>query len=109
MALKDWSFGKLKGGPPWPRDGEGQPVPPAYLTHLRAVDMEGQIVVTLLESAEIPVVTQYPNDGSFGRVVLGFSGTGVDIYVPETLLEDARGMLSGEFEESEFEDVEDGV
>ncbi|MCL2367725.1 MAG: hypothetical protein FWC72_01910 [Oscillospiraceae bacterium] len=107
MAREDWNFGKAKEGPPWPKNDAGEPVAPAYLAHLRAVDMEGQIVVTMLESADIPVVTQYPNGGSFGRVILGFSGTGIDVYVPETMLADAKEMLSGEFEEGEFEHVED--
>ena len=106
MALQEWSFGRKKEGPPWPDGDDGNPVPPAYLVHLSLVDMEGQIVVSMLESAGIPVVTQYPNDGEFGKIILGFSGTGLDIYVPATLLEDARGMLEGDFEEVEFEEDE---
>ena len=105
MARKDWSFGKKDPGPPWPQTEEGTPVPPVYLQHLRATDLEGEIVVNLLESADIPVVMQYPNGGSFGRVILGFSGTGIDVYVPETLLEDARAMLDSQFEEDALTDV----
>jgi len=105
MASKDWNFGKQKDtSPPWPNTAEGQPVPPVFLTHLRAADLEGEIVINLLTSADIPVVMQYPNDGTFGRVVLGFSGTGIDLYVPETLLEDAKAMMSGQFEEMDFEE-----
>jgi len=103
MTLGEWSFGTPTKGLPWPKDEDGKPLPPAFLTHLSARDLEGQIVVTLLESAEIPVVTQYPNNGDFGRVIIGISGTGVDIYVPESLLEDARGMLEGQFEFEEDE------
>jgi len=98
MALQDWNFGYKKNDPPWPNDADGKPIPPAYLTHLPAVGMEGQIVVTMLESAGIPVVTQHPNNGDFGRIIIGVSGTGVDIYVPAPLLEDAQGMLDGRFE-----------
>lgn len=93
MALKDWQFSKK--GPKWPKDDAGEPVSPTYLTHLRATDMEGTIAVSLLESNGIPVVTQYPNDGSFGKVILGFSGTGIDLYVPETLLEEAQDLMAG--------------
>ena len=102
MALRDWSLGKAGEGLPWPKHDDGKPVEPAYLVHLSVTDLEGQIVVSMLESAEIPVVTQYPNNGEFGRVILGFSGTGVDLYVPQTLLEDAREMLNGEFEEDDL-------
>ncbi|MCL2843808.1 MAG: DUF2007 domain-containing protein [Oscillospiraceae bacterium] len=105
MAILDWMQGKQTEGPPWPHKDDGTPVAPAFLTHLRATDMEGQIVVTMLESAEVPVVTQYPNNGSFGRVVLGFSGTGVDLYVPESMLEDARALMEHQFEEEDFDHV----
>ena len=99
MALENWSFGKPSKGLPWPKGDQGEPVPPAFLTHLSAVDLEGQIAISLLESAGIPVVIQHPNGGDFGKIILGFSGTGLDIYVPVTLLEDAQGLLEGEFED----------
>jgi len=105
MAIFDWMQGTPTKGPPWPEQHDDKPVAPAFLTHLRATDMEGQIVVTMLESAEIPVVTQYPNNGSFGRVVLGFSGTGVDLYVPETMLEDAKALIEHQFDEEDFDHV----
>ena len=35
-------------------------------------------------------------DGGFGRVVLGMSGQGTDIYVPESLLEDAIELCKEE-------------
>ena len=108
MAFNDWSFGKPAKGLPWPKREDGQPVPPAFLTHLSARDLEGQIVVNMLESVGIPVVTQYPNNGDFGRVIIGISGTGIDIYVPADLLEDARGMLEGEFEEEDQLEEDDG-
>ena len=34
--------------------------------------------------------------GSFGRVVLGMSGPGVDIYVPESLYSDAKELSKGD-------------
>ena len=100
--MSDWSFGKPSKGLPWPKTEDGKPVPPAFLVHLNARDLEGQIVVSMLESADIPVMIQHPNDGDFGKIILGFSGTGIDIYVPAPLLEDAREMLESEFEEDEF-------
>lgn len=100
-----WSFSSESGGPPWPNGDDGNPVPPVFLVHLRARNFEGQIVVNLLESAGIPVVTLYPNNGSFGRVVLGISGTGVDLYVPETLLADAEALIA-EQNEGDTADVE---
>ena len=104
MSAKNWGFSK-NDGPPWPHKEDGEPVAPAYLAHLNAVDFEGQIVRSMLTSAGIPVVVQYPNNGEFGRIILGFSGTGLDLYVPETMLEDAQGMLTAEFEEAELEEA----
>lgn len=104
MALKDWGFSNKSSAPPWPKKEDGQPVSPEYLTNLNATEMEGQIVISLLESNGIPVVIQRPNNGDFGQIILGFSGTGIDIYVPETMLEDAQALISIEHEEEE-EDV----
>ena len=105
MAMMDWLQNKKTEGPPWPVTDDDKPVPPAYLTHLSATDMEGQIVISMLESAGVPVVTQYPNNGSFGRVILGFSGTGIDLYVPEPMLEDAKALVEHQFEEGDFDHV----
>ena len=38
-------------------------------------------------------------EGSLGRVVLGISGYGVEIYVPENLLNDAKILLEEEHHE----------
>ena len=98
MARTDWQFGQTKG-PPWPRTEEGKPIPPVFLTHVAALDLEGQILISLLESSGISVIAQLPLGGEFGKIILGFSGTGIDLYVPETQLEDAEILISGEFEE----------
>lgn len=95
----NWSFDEKKMA--WPATPDGEKVPPAYLVHLSAKDMESNIFINMLESYGIPTVTRYPGDGSFGRVILGISGTGVDIYVPETMLEDARALME------DFEDVQE--
>jgi hypothetical protein len=54
------------------------------------------MAVNLLEAFGIPTISAYPNDGEFGKLILGFSGTGMDIYVPETMLDDARNIISGD-------------
>ena len=106
--MTDATFGFSENkAPPWPKQGDGTPVPPVFLTHLSETDFEGHIVTAMLTSAGIPVVEQYPNNGEFGRVIMGMSGTGQDIYVPETMIEDARGMLTANFEEDMFTDVQE--
>ena len=105
--MRNWNFGNPKKGLPWPNGADGNPVPPAFLVHLRALDLEAQIVKTMLESAEIPVIVQQPAGGDFGQIILGFSGTGVDLYIPQTLLDAAKALLDSKPFETELADMEE--
>lgn len=105
MSVKDWGFSK-KQSPEWPIGTDGDPETPAYLTNAFSKDMAAEILVGLLESCGIAVCTKYPGDGSFGRVILGMSGTGIDLYVPESNLAEAKGLLT-EFEEDNDESIQD--
>ena len=49
----------------------------------------------MLEAYGVPCVRQYPNDGGFGKLIMGMSGTGVDIYVPQSMLNDALTLCEG--------------
>ncbi|HHT16246.1 MAG TPA: hypothetical protein GXZ77_00795 [Papillibacter sp.] len=93
----------------WPKREDGTEVPPAFLTHTGGTPMDEQILLTMLEAYGIPAVTQYPNDGSFGKVILGVAGGGVDVFVPETMLEDARALLTAEADESPHEEADGGA
>lgn len=86
----------------WPKDAGGKIVEPAFLTHCSCLDMNDEMTVNLLEAYGIPCVRKYPNDGDFGRVLLGMSGTGVDIYVPETMYDDAVSLTEGSAEIDEL-------
>ena len=86
----------------WPKDENGELIEPVFLTHCASIDMSDEMLVNLLEAYEIPCVRQYPNDGDFGRLVLGMSGTGVDIYVPITMYEDAVNLSEGSAEYEEL-------
>ena len=105
MFFQNYSVGEPTKGPEWPNDASGKQIPAHFVGHMREVDMEGQIVINLLTSSGIPVKLKYPNDGAFGRVILGFSGTGVEIYVPETMAEEAEGLLHGEIADEEMHDA----
>ncbi len=80
----------------WPRDGEGQPVDSRFLCRCSCVDMEDRLLVNMLEAYGIPCLCVDPGNGGFGRVVLGMSGQGVDIYVPENLYDDAVALTKEE-------------
>ena len=80
----------------WPRDEKGELSSPAFLCHLYSMDMGAELRVNMLEAYGIPCLVTCPGDGSFGRVILGMSGNGVDIYVPEEDLEDAVALCKEE-------------
>ena len=86
----------------WPKDENGDPVEPVFMTHCIALNMEDEMISNLLEAYGIPCLKQYPNDGDFGRLILGMSGPGVDIYVPKTMYEDAVNLSEGSAEYEEL-------
>ena len=96
MALKDLFYTSPDPGVPWPKDAKGTPCPAAFLTHLSSIDLEGQIIANLLRQAEIPLQIEKPNNGAFGEIMLGFSGTGISLYVPENMLDEAKAILDAE-------------
>ena len=51
----------------------------------------------------IPCLRQYPNDGQFGKLILGISGSGVDIFVPASVWEDACELIRESDDETEEE------
>ena len=80
----------------WPKDVDGNPERPALLCNCKNLDLGDVLRVNMLEAYNIPCLQMYPGDGGFGRVVLGMSGQGTDIYVPESLLEDAIELCKEE-------------
>ena len=70
----------------WPKDENGEPIEPVFLTHCISLDMKDEMIVNLLEAYGIPCIRQYPNDGDFGRLILGMSGPGVDICMKTLLI-----------------------
>lgn len=80
----------------WPRGEDGEPVTPAFLCRCSARNMEDEMIINMLEAYGIPAFRVYPGDGGFGKVVMGMPGTGSDILVPETMLEDAKTLMEAE-------------
>jgi len=65
--------------------------------------MDDTMLISRMESYGIPCLRQYPNNGEFGKLILGLSGTGVDIFVPASLWADACELLKEPEEWSEEE------
>lgn len=80
----------------WPRDEKGELSEPCFLCRMYSMDMSAELRVNMLEAYGIPCLVTYPGDGSFGRVVLGMSGNGVNIYVPREKYEDALALCKEE-------------
>lgn len=80
----------------WPRDEHGETVPPAFLAHCGPLDMEAEMLQSMLGAYGIPSIRRLPGDGAFGELILGISGNGIDIYVPADRLAEAQDILKGE-------------
>ncbi len=80
----------------WPKTEDGNPVEPAFLVHCGPLDMESEMIRSMLEAYGIPSVRCLPGDGAFGELILGISGNGANIFVPATMLADAQELLKGE-------------
>lgn len=90
-------FGKRKKlTDKWPKKENGEPISPAFLKHVGGSQMDIELSLSLLEAYGIPALCQYPNNGEFGRLIIGHAGGGADIYVPETLLDEAQDIISAE-------------
>ena len=80
----------------WPRDDKGETVRPAFLCHCKDLDLSDELRINMLEAYGIPCLRLYPGDGSFGKLILGMSGQGVDIFVPGTMLEEAQDLCQSQ-------------
>ena len=80
----------------WPRTKSDEPEEPAFLCTRSSTDFSDKLLVNMLQAYDIPSLSMERGNGNLGRVYLGISGYGVDIYVPESLLNDARQLCEEE-------------
>lgn len=95
----DAPWGRSRGGAlleSWPKDRSGEPEEPVLLCSCKCLDMSDQLRVNMLRAYGIPCLCMDRGDGNFGRVILGMSGEGVDIYVPKSLYDDALALCEEE-------------
>ncbi|MEG0779055.1 MAG: hypothetical protein RR092_04510 [Oscillospiraceae bacterium] len=92
-----WAMDKHDLPQRWPQDGDGQPERAAHLTLQSELGGMADITLAMLEGYGIPAF----KDGSQGRVLMGFAGLGVDIYVPASRLEEATALLATPIDENE--------
>ena len=80
----------------WPVDDGGELVPPAFLKHIHGGPLDMELTLNLLEAYGIPHVSEYPNNGLFGKLILGHPPGVMEVFVPETMLEDAQNVLNAD-------------
>ena len=109
--MKNWGMERLgELSRRWPKDENGNEIPPAFFQHVGGSELDVEMAANLLEAYGIPVLRKATLDGDLGRVILGYSGPGVDLYVPETMLEDAQNIVSADIvEETETGDDGEGT
>ena len=88
----------------WPKGEDGEYESPAFLTDAVEAGGEAELLCQMLRSYGIPVLRRYEKDGTLGKVVLGFSGYGVKLYVPASRLEEARDLMKPGDEAAEKEE-----
>lgn len=95
--MRDFDFSRDMPGAlyeRWPKDADGNPEEPVRLGTAINLNMFDELTINMLEAYGIPCLRVYPGDGSFGKVILGMSGEGTDIYVPRSMAEDAAALCT---------------
>jgi hypothetical protein len=67
-------------------------------------DMQADILESKLKFYGIPVMRKYRENGGYLKIYMGATPFGIDLYVPSTLLEDARELIANKAEATEATD-----
>lgn len=92
--MENWSFTGRPDAPAWPRDAAGQDEKAVLLTSTFDSPADADTVISLLSAYGVPCFKYYDREGGAGKVISGFSGYGVSLYVPASRLEEARELLA---------------
>ncbi len=86
----NWGFRRGDLPEHWPAGPDGRPEQAALLIAAQSELGGGaDVLLSMLVGCGIPAF----KSGSLGKVIFGFAGRGVDIYVPQSMLEDAKAIL----------------
>ena len=98
-----WHFHKAKLD--WPLEENGEKVKAIRLQDTLDSPADSDMIISLLEAYGIPCFKYYDKDGGAGKVINGFSGYGAALYVPQTMLDDARNILNAKAVEEDENDA----
>ena len=78
----------------WPRNADGVPEKPVFLTRETERNNAAGMLVEMLRAYGVPVMKKYAEDDALGKVIFGTPCCGADLYVPENMLEDAKNLIA---------------
>lgn len=99
--MENWSFTGTPDVPAWPKDAAGQDEKAVLLKQTFDSAADADTVISLLSAYGVPCFKYYDREGGAGKVISGFSGFGVSLYVPASRLEEAQELLTAQPVEDE--------
>ena len=85
----------------WPLEENGEKVKAVLLKETFDSPAESDMMISILAAYGIPCFKYYEKEGGAGKVINGFSGFGVSLYVPASRLEEAQELLTAQPVEDE--------
>ena len=92
--MSNWSFTGRPDVPAWPKDAAGQDEKAVLLKQAFDSAADAGTAISLLSAYGIPCFKYYDKEGGAGKVISGFSGFGVSLYVPASQLDEAKDLLA---------------
>ena len=92
--MENWSFTGRPDVPAWPKDESGRDEKAVLLKQTFDSAADADTVISLLSAYGVPCFKYYDREGGAGKVINGFSGFGVSLYVPASRLEVAQELLT---------------
>lgn len=89
----------------WPKDASGEREKAVFLSTVPDFNNEADFAVNMLMAYGIPALKNYNNEGSLGKLILGTSAYSPSLYVPESMLEDAKALLAQSAEDAVDEEL----
>ena len=99
--MENWSFTGTPDVPAWPKDAAGQDEKAVLLKQAFDSAADADTIISLLSAYGVPCFKYYDREGGAGKVINGFSGFGVSLYVPASRLEEAKELLTAQPVEDE--------
>lgn len=87
----------------WPKDETGADEQAVFLANIPDFNNEADFAINMLMAYGIPAFKSYNNEGSLGKLIIGTSAFGASVYVPASLVEDAKALLETPADLSEEE------